>query len=276
MENFRLGSRFMGKRIWIMAFTLGFALSAALAQEKVDRDQDCVPFDHTHIIWNTILQQYTQNGRIDYVRLKTAGQENLNSYLRTLEAVCAEQYVSWSRDEQLAFWINAYNAYTIKLIIDNYPVKSVRSIGLLPLAAFRKSFIPLRWYYGKDLSLNDIENGILRAIFQEPRIHFAIVCASKGCPSLRSEAFHPMDLERQLEESARAFIRDPSKNRFDPNAGTLYLSKLFDWFKKDFEAAAGSIREYVARYLEDTAASQVAMEKSRIRFLDYDWSLNEE
>jgi hypothetical protein len=276
MKTCRRGARYRGARISFTAFMLGLALTASSAQGKVGKDVDCVRFDHAHIVWNSILEQYTRDGWVDYARLKAAGQESLNLYLGSLESVCSEHYVSWSRDERLAFWINVYNAYTIKLIIDHYPVRSIRSIGWLPLAAFRKSFIPLRWYHSKDLSLNDIENGILRATFEEPRIHFAIVCASRSCPSLRSEAFRPADLERQLEESARAFIRDPTKNRFDPVAGTLYLSKIFDWFKGDFEAATGGLKDYVARHLEEPAASRVATGDPVIRFLSYDWSLNGE
>ena len=276
METCQCDATFIGSRIRIAVFMLGLILTPCWTQGKEGRNVDCLPFDHTHIAWDSILGKYTRDGRVDYARLKVGGEESLNLDLQTLESVCSENYASWSRDERLAFWINAYNAYTIKLILSHYPVKSIRSIGWLPLAAFRTSFIPLRWYHGEDLSLNDIENGILRAGFQDPRIHFAIVCASKGCPTLRSEAFRPMDLERQLDESARDFIRDPTKNRFDPVAGTLYLSKIFKWFKGDFVGAADGPRGYVARYLEEPAASRVVKGDPQIRFLDYDWSLNGE
>ena len=103
MEDYRPRLKFKGERIWILVFMLGFIFSAAMAQEKSGKNQDCVPFDHTHGIWNTILQEYTQDGWVDYARLKTAGQDTLNSYLHTLETVCTVHYVSWSREEQIAF-----------------------------------------------------------------------------------------------------------------------------------------------------------------------------
>ncbi len=253
---------------------LGLALIATPARGENDKDGGCRPFDHSHAAWSSILEQYTREGRVDYARLKKEGEEGLASYLASLESVCSQRYPSWSKEQRLAFWINAYNAYTIKLILDNYPVKSIRSIGTLPLAAFRKSFVPIGWYHGKNLSLNDIENGILRALFEEPRIHFAIVCASESCPTLRSEAYRATDLERQLEESARAFIRDTTKNRFDADANKLYLSKIFDWFKGDFVTAKSGLADFVAPYMDETAASHMARKDPKIRFLDYDWSLN--
>jgi hypothetical protein len=167
--------------------------------------------------------------------LRQRGEADLDRTLRTLEAVDGASYREWTRAQQLAFWINAYNAYTVRLILDHYPVRSIRSIGFWPLAAFRTSFIPMKALTGRQLSLNDIEHEVLRKRFREPRIHFAAVCASKGCPTLRSEAYRATELDRQLDESARAFLRDPSKNRFEERAATLYLSSIFKWFREDFE-----------------------------------------
>ena len=170
MATCRRDSKFISAGIWIAVFALGLTLTACSTHGKAGRNADCVPFDHTHMVWDSILKEYTRDGWVDYSGLKEEGEESLNRYLGSLESVCSESYASWSRNERLAFWINAYNAYTIKLSLNHYPVRSIRSIGWLPLAAFRTSFIPLRWYHGKNLSLNDIENGILRAIFQQPRI----------------------------------------------------------------------------------------------------------
>ena len=179
----------------------------------------------------------------------------------------------WTREQRLAFWINAYNAFTIRLVLDHYPLSSIRSIGFLPLAAFRTKFIPLGAGRTR-MSLNDIENKILRQQFQDARIHFAIVCASKSCPTLRSEAYRSSALDQQLDEAARAFLDDPSKNRWEPVSRTLYLSSIFTWFRDDFEREAKTLPAFVGRYLRQSDRAALDSGNVRVVFLDYDWSLN--
>jgi hypothetical protein len=232
-------------------------------------------FDHDHAAWTAILQRYLRDGRVDYAGLKQGGKSQLSAYLRTLESVSRDQYDAWTREQKLAFWINAYNANTVALIVEHYPIPSIRSIGRLPLAAFRKRFISMPEFRRRKLSLNEIENQILRKQFGEPRIHFAIVCASKGCPVLASEAYRAADLDQQLEEGARRFVRDPAKNRFDAASGTLYLSSIFKWFGGDFNRAAGGVPLFVARYAEEPTAAAIREENVRVAFLPYDWSLNQ-
>ncbi|HWP65130.1 MAG TPA: DUF547 domain-containing protein [Candidatus Limnocylindria bacterium] len=215
-----------------------------------------------------------QDGFVDYAGLEKDGQAELRAYLDALESICRGHYDTWTREQKLAYWINAYNAYTVRLILDHYPLKSIREIGLLPGAAFRKEFIPSKGVRGKTLSLDDIEHEILRKDFSEPRIHFAIVCASKGCPTLRSEAYRAADLERQLDDAARTFVRDSAKNRFDASKRTLYLSSIFKWFREDFERAAKPLPEFVARFADEQTAAGLRAGSVRIEFLDYDWSLN--
>lgn len=234
----------------------------------------CALFDHSHAAWTSVLSRYVKDGFVDYAGLKKDGQADLRAYLGTLESICRGHYDTWTREQKLAYWINAYNAYTVRLILDHYPLKSIRKIGLLPGAAFREEFIPSKGVRGKTLSLNDIEHEILRKDFTEPRIHFAIVCASKGCPALRSEAYRPADLDRQLEDAARTFVRDPAKNRFDASKRTLYLSSIFKWFREDFERAAKTLPEFVARFADEQTATALRAGSVRIEFLDYDWSLN--
>ncbi len=233
----------------------------------------CPPVDHEHAAWTAILARWVRNGEVAYAALERDGRSQLEGYLAGLSGACADDYQTWSRAQRLAFWINAYNAFTVKLILDHYPVTSIRKIGWLPGAAFRQAFIPMPGLKGRLVSLDDIEHRTLRSDFREPRIHFALVCASRSCPALRSEAYRASDLERQLDDQARTFLADPSKNRFDAAANTLRLSAIFDWFRADFEAVAGTLPAYVTRYVSDPRTGAAGV---RIEFLDYDWSLNEQ
>ena len=229
-------------------------------------------FDHEHRSWTAILARYVRDGSVDYRGLVDRGQPALDAYLTALSAASPAES-GWTREERLAFWMNAYNAFTIRLILDHYPLPSIRSIGFLPLAAFRTAFIPLG--AGRTpISLNVIENEILRKQFQDARIHFAIVCASKSCPALRSEAYRSSVLDQQLDAAARAFLDDPSKNRWDPASRTLYLSPIFKWFHDDFERAGRTLPAFVGRYLRQPDAADLEKAKVRVVFLDYDWSLN--
>jgi hypothetical protein len=228
-------------------------------------------FDHEHRSWTAILARYVRDGSVDYRGLADRGQPALDAYLTALSAASPAES-GWTREERLAFWMNAYNAFTIRLILDHYPLPSIRSIGFLPLAAFRTKFIPLG--AGRTpISLNVIENEILRKQFQDARIHFAIVCASKSCPALHSEAYRSSVLDPQLDAAARAFLDDPPKNRWDPASRTLYLSSIFKWFRDDFERAGQTLPVFVGRYLRQPA-TDLERGKVRVAFLDYDWSLN--
>lgn len=258
----------MRARYWLGA---GFLVSAAALGSAAT---PCPPFDHGHAAWSRLLARYVSNGSVDYSGLKSRGQGELAAYERSLGAVCRADFDHWTREEKVAFWINSYNVFTVQLVLDHYPIDSIRSVGLLPGAAFRTSFISLPGLRDGKLSLDEIENGILRRDFAEPRIHFAIVCASKGCPPLRADAYRAADLNKQLDEATRTYIRDPAHNRFDGASRTLYLSSIFKWFREDFERAAGSLPSFVARYAGDNVAAAIRSGDVRIEFLDYDWSLN--
>ena len=169
--------------------------------------------------------------------------------------------------ERLAFWINAYNALAIKGILD----------GLSPDGLFARVIFFRTTDYtlaGRQINLYDLERDIIIP-FNEPRIHFAINCASASCPILGAAPYVADQLEPQLEAAARAFINDPAKNRFDLAANTASISKIFDWFQADFEHAAGSVQKYLADYVADPeAAARLAQDGFEARYLDYDWSLN--
>ncbi|HEY0095029.1 MAG TPA: DUF547 domain-containing protein, partial [Archangium sp.] len=215
------------------------------------------------------------DGEVDYAGLQARAQPELTAYLRSLEAPGPEDYAGFTREQRLAFWVNVYNAYTVRLILDHYPLKSIRRIGWLPLAAFRARFIPLRVLGGKEkLSLWQVEHTHLRRELDEPRIHFAIVCASRSCPKLRSEAYRASEVDAQLEDAARGFVRDSFRNRVDPARGRAEVSRIFKWYRGDFERDGRTLGESIARYAEPAQAEVLRKLGSRPGFLDYDWGLN--
>jgi hypothetical protein len=263
----------------LRAFLYGLSLLGSTAcprtqEAAIPAKASCGAFDHTHAAWTALLGRFVRAGVVDYAGLHRSGRGDLGAYLTTLESVCRGGDAGWTREQKLSFWINAYNAYTVKLILDHYPLKSIRAIGDNPDAAFKTPFIPLASLRGKTLSLNDIEHEILRKELGEARIHFAIVCASKSCPPLRSEAYRAGDLDAALDGAARVFVQSPTYN--DLSGERLRLSSLFLWFRQDFERAAGSMPAFLARYLSAPMAERVRRPGARIEFLPYDWTLNGE
>jgi len=253
----------VGARVTVIVTAIAVVLAAGSARAA------CTVVDPAHAAWSTILARWVDDGRVDYAGLQRDGQPALSAYLGTLSGACGADYEKWTRAERLAFWINAYNAFTVRLILDHYPIASIRKIGWLPGAAFRERFIPMPGLKGEVISLNDIEHATLRSAFREPRIHFALVCAARSCPPLRSEAYRSADLEAQLDDQGRRFLGDGSRNRVDSERKTLYLSSIFQWFRGDFESTGVSLASYVGRYLGPEVGDFA------VRFLDYDWQLND-
>jgi hypothetical protein len=249
----------------------GAALVLALVAAATEVGAACTDVDHAHTAWTAVLREHVRDGRVDYAAL-ARDDRPLNAYLAALSGTCATDYERWTRAQRIAFWLNAYNAFTVRLIVNHYPIASIRRIGWLPGAAFRERFIPMPGLKGGTISLDDIEHGTLRSAFREPRIHFALVCAARSCPALRGEAYRAADLDRQLEDQGRVFLHDPTKNRVDVAAKMLYLSSIFDWFRDDFVAAAGSVPAFVMPYLDDVG---IPVTGFALQFLDYDWSLND-
>ncbi|NQX86194.1 MAG: DUF547 domain-containing protein [Flavobacteriaceae bacterium] len=211
-------------------------------------------FDHS--AWSTLLKEnVSTTGKVNYRAIKS-NPYPLHSYLEKLSN--AQPNRTWSKAEVLAFYINAYNAFTIKLIIDNYPIKSIKSIK----NPWRQKFITLD---GKALSLNDIEHNILRKL-NEPRIHFAINCASISCPKLHNSAFTSTHLDEQLEMTTKAFINS-SENTI--TATKIQISKLFSWFRSDFTTQS-TLVDFINSYTDVTIDKN-----TKITFKDYNWNLNE-
>jgi hypothetical protein len=218
----------------------------------------------THQAFDGIVRTHVAAGEVDYPAM--AREPRFAQYLDELDRVDPNGLVS--RESRLAFWINAYNAFAIKGILDGGSPQT--------LWGQYRFFVATAYRVGGELiTLYDLEQKILIPVFQEPRIHFAIVCASRSCPRLRSEAYVADRLEAQLDESARGFVNDPTKNRFDREHRVATVSMIFKWFRGDFEAQAGSLAQYLARYVSDPElARDLKTESYRIEFLDYDWSLN--
>lgn len=224
-------------------------------------------------IWDELLQRYVDDlGRVNYRRWKAEGADVLRAWLESLADVDLADFTD--ADARLALWLNAYNAIAISQVLEVYPIASIRPkvLGIPNWLSFLDFFTRSNSIIGgKKYSLNQIEHGILRPEFAEPRIHFALVCASVGCPLLRRGAYFPESVRTQLEADASRFIHNPDKVRYDAQKKTLYLSKIFKWYEEDFVKAAGSVAEYVGRYLGPEAA---VGDGWAIVFLPYDWNLN--
>ncbi|MCW8849176.1 MAG: DUF547 domain-containing protein [Melioribacteraceae bacterium] len=231
-----------------------------------------------HSILTNIMSKYNFNGNLDYYGLTK--EAKLNEYLNLLSNVNPSKLES--DQEKIAFWINVYNAFTIKAIVDNYPVESIndlhsggRIIGhIFSTTVWDDDFIEIN---NKEYSLNDVEHKILRKEFKEPRIHFAIVCASISCPQLRHEAYSAEKLEEQLQDQTIKFFGDQTKNKFDEKNKIAYLSKILDWFEEDFGENNEEVLKFVSKYLNSKLSSNINedTENWSIDYLDYDWGLNE-
>lgn len=219
-----------------------------------------------HDIWDGLLSKYAkQDGTVDYKGL-IKDRDQFDKYIKLLEGNHPNEK-NWSRDESIAYWINAYNAFTVQLILDNYPIASIKDIkgGITFISSiWDQKFITIE---GQDYDLNNIEQGILRKYYEEPRIHFAVNCASISCPPLANFAFTGDQLQNQLDQMTRSFLADPSKNKV--TSDHLQLSKIFNWYKADFTDGQ-SLKEYIDRYT-DTDVDP----KAKISYLDYNWGLND-
>lgn len=228
-------------------------------------------FDHTHAAFDRVLKQHVHDGLVSYAALKSAPGD-LDGYLVQLATVAGSEFAGWPVKERLAFLINLYNAATLKLIIGNYPLQSIRSIGWLPGAAWKQEGVSL---FGRKISLDEVEHGLIRKDYRDARVHFALVCAAKGCPPLRNEAFVAGRLETQLDDQGRVFLAQSEKNRIEAATGTVWLSPIFKWFAGDFAAEAGTVLTFATPFFPPEAQRTLAAGALKVRFTDYDWSLND-
>ncbi|MBC8057406.1 MAG: DUF547 domain-containing protein [Rhizobiales bacterium] len=245
-------------------------------------------FDPRHPAWDALLKQQVvvaSGGVASTVRYAAlqADPKALRGYLASVSAVTPQEYASWSRTDRLAFLINAYNAFTIDLVLTRYPdLKSIKDLASVFQSPWKRKAFTL---IGEQRSLDDLEHGLIRApgVFDDPRINVAVVCASVGCPMLREEAYVGERLGAQLDDAMRRFLSDRSRNRFEAESGTLSVSKLFDWYHADFDRGhqgLWSLQTLFIRYadtLGTTPASRAEIRAGRFKIvhLDYDRSLND-
>lgn len=218
-----------------------------------------------------MLQKYVENGGVDYGRWQQESAAALDEWLASVQSVDLEKL---DREGAIAFFLNLYNALVIQQILQKYPIDSIRPqvLGIPNWISFLLFFKKRRYTLNGDaLSLDGIEKGILRSRYSEPRIHFALVCASQGCPLLRSEAYWPDRLSAQLEEDATRFINNPDKVHYDATERTLYPSKIFKWYRDDFLTQAESIPDYIQSYLP---GAELPNDIS-LAYKPYSWQLNQ-
>jgi hypothetical protein len=233
-------------------------------------------FDHEHAAWTAVLRQHVRGDRFDYAAL-ARDRKALDGYLDALGKVTREQYQGWERAQRYSFWINAYNAWTVRRVVDGWPVKSIRDLGDEKLSVWDRELVPLAHLVPelerKLLTLNDVEHKILRPTFLDPRVHAAVNCASLGCPPLRAEAFTATGLEAQLDQQVRGWLADRTRNRFDRQAGEVELSQVFEWFAADFARVGGALN-WIARFRADDAPWLTGPKLPAVSYLEYDWTIN--
>lgn len=250
--------------VWIILLTGMIEAGCSSVPERFTPLEPIDPAQVSHQMLNDVLQTYVHAGLVNYSELRN--DPRFAAYLALIDRV--NPFALSTERDRLAFWINAYNACAIQGILDGYSPK--------PYIGWYR-FFKMRTYGigGARLTLSDLEHEILRKQFREPRIHFAIVCASSSCPKLPSWAYEGAHLDQQLDEAARAFINDPTRNRFDRRERIAYLSKIFDWFEEDFIMSAGSVLQFVAHYVHEAdLVRDLTPGVYRIAYLEYDWSLN--
>ncbi|WP_022835522.1 DUF547 domain-containing protein [Salisaeta longa] len=230
-----------------------------------------------HAPFTRLLQAYVDSsGRVDYAGLRQVQQTTLAPYLQVLARADTSHM---SRAQQLAFWINAYNALTLRLVLRHYPITSLRDLP--PSNTAGRTHGPFERTVGRvagaPRSLNEIEHGIIRTRFSEPRIHFALVCAAMSCPPLRRRAYTAARLDAQLAAQAQRFLRDSTKNRIPrPSVSdTLQLSKLFLWFQEDFGGSPAAVQRFLAPYMRGPRRAALRKARYTVTYRPYDWSLND-
>ncbi len=276
----------MARCWWVLRMLLVLAcVSAAGSMARAESPQDLLataasPSAHAvdHSVWDRLLKTYVKPGanglnRVDYAAFKRNGHSALKDYIRGLEGV---DLATLSRPEQFALLANLYNAKTVDIVLDHYPVKSIRDIslgggllGVFTSGPWKAKVLKMK---GVALSLDDIEQGMLRPVFKDRRVHYAVNCASVGCPNIGTEAFTGAKLDAQLDAAARAYVNSPRGARFGPDG--LVVSSIYNWYQKDFGGSEEGVLEHLKAYAAPALAQKLKKTTS-IAGYAYDWSLND-
>ncbi|MFT6407191.1 MAG: hypothetical protein ACJAQ6_000601 [Arenicella sp.] len=277
----------LGFSNWLVSLVVAVALmlthGSAVAAPDAKLQEFWLPHDEastrqvSHQAWQDILDKYLDTehasgvNRFDYAALKKTDRKRLGGYLDSLQAIDPSRL---SRAEQFPYWVNLYNALTVQVVLQNFPVDSIRSIRFWasPFGPWDKNLLRIK---NKKLSLNDIEHGILRPIWKDPRIHFAVNCASIGCPNLIGQAFSAVNSEQLMEAAASDFINH--SRALEIRGDAVKLSSIFDWYGADFGANESEIMDYIGRYLDRSSKAVEGRSKfsSITKFeYHYDWVLN--
>ena len=251
-----------------------FAHKSELWERWTANSPSAAAIDHSEwntFLANTLVPDADGVNRIAYAKVSEADKKRLKAYLSALSAVPISEF---SRGEQFAYWINLYNALTMDLVLDRYPVKSIRDIAISPgfftIGPWGKKLVRVE---GEELSLDDIEHRILRPIWKDPRIHYAVNCAALGCPSLMPSAFTPSNTEELLERGATDYINGPHGARFD--SGTrLIASSLYDWYQDDFGGDEAAVIAHLRSYARPALAAKLES-ITEVYDFEYDWTLND-
>jgi hypothetical protein len=280
------------KRVVISLWVVGVLASRLFSEEQVSAEEASPPMNYA--AYAAALQHYVNDdGLVNYKGLK-AKSTDLDAFTTALAALEPTVYDRWSDKDKIAFWLNAYNAFTLQAIVTHYPIRP----SLLGSLRFPKNSIrqiPGVWtelrfaVMGRQMTLDEIEHETLRKQFNEPRIHVALVCAAMGCPPLRNEPYTGDTLEAQLVDQTRRMLGHPLKFRIDRKAGQVYLSSIFKWFGDDFVKTYGAngkfaghsdtekaVLHFISQHLEDNDQSYIINSQYGLTYLDYDWSLNEQ
>lgn len=225
--------------------------------------------------WARVLSGYVdEEGLVDYTGLGGAGYDDLKTFIRTIGSTDPSGF---SETEQLAFWINAYNAITVYQVVQRYPIENVREVGILfgLVGGFFKQEYRVA---NRELSLDNIEHDILRPTYNDPRIHWTLVCAAFGCPRLLRRPYVATDLDPMLTELSFEFMASPRAMYIDNDNVLLWVSSYFDWYGGDFEVQAGSIIDYILVHAPTDKAAWIREHRDtmRVQFIDYDWTLNDQ
>ena len=262
--------------IMIAPYVLVIAASIKIGCRHEAERESAVPvaksvdFHHQHPGLGKVLGKVCDEfGMVDYEELKK-DQSTLETYLNLTATVPAEQFDGWTRPQRMAFLLNVYNASTLKLMSDNFPVKSIKDIG----GVRRVWNLKVVRLFGEKYTLSHLENVLIRKQFKSPSVHFALVCGSRSCPPLRKEPYTAEKLEDQFADQAQTFLRDSKKNYVDLDSKTIFLSPVFSWFREDFGKTDAEVIALVAKHFEAPKRKALAKGGFAIKHTQFDWGVN--